>query len=312
MFYAVKMVFVHGRAQEDKDPAVLREDWVSSLRAGLEAAELELPIKEEDILFPYYGDALRDVTGAEDADNAADVVLPQREQDFAAELISECLIGAGITEQSCADAEDGEEAPSDAKASKPNHPFAERFSSSLSKGWIQQGLRLLDTYVPRASAKSLALTAADVVQYLTDMDVQTYIEDGVAQAFDSCGKESTVVVGHSLGSIVAYRMLQEGGPIKCPVKALITIGSPLGIGAVRNDLDPIAFPPKVESWSNAYDEQDAIALNPLTMKYFPIEEEIRNYGGVHNPSDNHHKIRGYLSDPIVATWIVQALESCAT
>ena len=71
---------MYGRAQEDKDPAVLRETWVSSLRAGLEAAELELLIKEEDILFPYCGDALRDVTGAEDADHAADVVLPQREQ----------------------------------------------------------------------------------------------------------------------------------------------------------------------------------------------------------------------------------------
>jgi len=225
-------------------------------------------------------------------------------------VIGECLVGAGLHEHLSAHAEENELDANLGLAKAQS--LSERFSGPLSNEWVQRGLRLLDTYVPRASARSLELTAADVVQYLTDIEVQSYIEQGVSKAFESCNQEPTVVVGHSLGSIVAYRMLREMGPIQCPIKALITIGSPLGISAVRKSLQPISHPPTVESWSNAYDERDTVALNPLTERYFPVEPSIRNYGGVHNPSDNHHKIRGYLSDRVVATWIVEALRNCAT
>ena len=76
---------------------------------------------------------------------------------------------------------------------------------------------------------------------------------------------------------------------------------------VRETLEPIGHPPQVGSWFNAYDERDIIALNPLDDLHFPVTPPIRNFGGVQNESDNHHKIRGYLSDRVVATRIVQAL-----
>ena len=42
---------------------------------------------------------------------------------------------------------------------------------------------------------------------------------------------------------------------------------------------------------------------------FPVSPKIRNYGGVKNESDNHHKIAGYLSDPVVAMAISEALKT---
>ena len=137
--------------------------------------------------------------------------------------------------------------------------------------------------------------------------MREHIEAGVAHAFDACGSEPTVVVGHSFGSIVAFRMLRAGGRITCPVRALITVGSPLGIGAVRRALEPIGHPPLVRSWQNAFDERDVVALHPLDDVHFPVVPGIRNHGDVRNESDNHHKIEGYLTDPTVAGWLADAL-----
>ena len=50
-----------------------------------------------------------------------------------------------------------------------------------------------------------------------------------------------------------------------------------------------------------------VALNPLDASNFPVKPAIKNYSGVENESDNHHKIEGYLSDRVVATTIVKAL-----
>ncbi len=295
----MKLVLLHGRAQEDKDPHELRDRWVSALRRGIEGIGHTLPIDERDIVFPYYGDALRDAT-SDDPDTLAMVRYPLREHvedDLGCAVLHECLHGAGLTEAIV-----DELAPRDPSLDP-------RLVASLSNEWVQRGLSLLDRHVPGMSARSLAMTANDVAVYLENPAVRDHIEAGVAHAFDSCGTEPTVVVGHSFGSILAYRMLRAGGRITCPVRALITLGSPLGIGAVRRALDPIGHPPLVARWSNAYDDRDVVALHPLDHEYFAVSPRIRNHGGVRNPSDNHHRIDGYLHDPIVAGWIVAALES---
>ena len=292
----MKLVFIHGRSQEDKDPLLLRQRWVSALRQGLDTAGLELPIDERDIVFPYYGDALRDVT-SEMPDSLATVRFPlqEHEEDFTCAVLQECLDDLGITEEVIA----AQTTPEDVAPDRLTIPF--------SNEWVHRGLSLLDRYVPKASARSMASTAADVTQYLHNPEVQGYIDSGVAQAFRDCGQEESVVVAHSLGSIVAYRLLSIGGAIECPVNALITIGSPLGLRIVRETLEPIAHPPNVGSWFNAYDERDVIALNPLNKEFFRVQPEIENYNKVENESDNHHKIRGYLSDRVVATRIVEPL-----
>jgi len=292
----VKLVFLHGRSQQDKDPLVLRQKWVAALREGLEKADLELPIDEWDILFPYYGNALRDVT-SEMPDSLATVRLPLQEHaaHFSCAVLQDCLDEVGVTEEVIA------------TQTPPNDPLGERLSVSISNEFFHRGLQLLDRYVPRARTRLIEATAADVAQYLHDPEVQGYIDNGVAQAFSDCGTEDTVVVGHSMGSIVAYQVLSQAGIVNCPVKALITIGSPLGMQVIREALEPIEHPPNVGYWFNAFDERDVVALNPLDSNNFPTTPVIKNYGGVENESDNHHKIRGYLSDRVVATTIAKAL-----
>ncbi len=69
-----------------------------------------------------------------------------------------------------------------------------------------------------------------------------------------------IVVGHSLGSVIAADVLQEerlkGGVNKLPVSALITLGSPLNLLGMRNKMEK-AFPFK---WHNYYYPSDPIAI----------------------------------------------------
>jgi len=69
-----------------------------------------------------------------------------------------------------------------------------------------------------------------------------------------------IVIGHSLGSVIAADVLQEerlkGGVNKLPVSALVTLGSPLNLLGMRNEMAE-AFPFK---WHNYYYPSDPIAI----------------------------------------------------
>ena len=91
------------------------------------------------------------------------------------------------------------------------------------------------------------------------------------------GADTQVVVWHSLGSIVAYEALCAHP--ECPVRALVTLGSPLGIrNLIFDRLVPArmtempgkaagVWPDRVEAWTNIADAGDAAApvkdLRPL-------------------------------------------------
>jgi pimeloyl-ACP methyl ester carboxylesterase len=74
--------------------------------------------------------------------------------------------------------------------------------------------------------------------------------------------EKVVLVTHSMGTMVAYDALRNRDD--CPsVHALFTLGSPLGIQEVQDELVPkgrktVDFPAKVGRWVNVYDPLDVV------------------------------------------------------
>ncbi len=300
----MKLLLVHGRSQEDKNPAVLRTKWETALYDGAEAVGLDVPITEDDIVFPYFGDALLDLTASEHPEHhrhegeVAPITRANEHYDdpeFRCRVLNECLDAAGVDYDRI-----WERAAPEVRKAGP-----------LSREWVQVGLALLDRFVPSVSAFSLNLAAEDVAMYLENPTIQAFIETGIARAVEDIDpNEEFVVVGHSLGSIIAYRILAEGGVMASrPVRLFLTLGSPLGITAVRTALHPIAHPPNVESWFNAYDDRDAVALHPLDETFFPITPAIENYGGVENNTKNRHGIAGYLTDEVIATRLINALSA---
>src|ERR1700680_733438 len=98
-----KLVLVHGRAQEGKDPVQLKWIWVEALRQGFAKSGLGLPLQLDDIAFPYYGDVLDRLVYGEDR-AAANVIARGRPDDddelrFKLQLLEELRKKAGISDE---------------------------------------------------------------------------------------------------------------------------------------------------------------------------------------------------------------------
>lgn len=291
-----KVVFVHGRSQEHLDSVALKQAWVSSLSEGLAQIGLSLPLADQDIRFPYYGDTLFELAKGESADKVAKVIirgdnLQDDEREFVRSVLDEMRQRAGIT-----DAQLAEVARVEALEQGP-----------LNWTWVRHILKTIDSHVPGGSGTGIVLATNDVYQYLKSTGVRDKIEEGVRAAF--LPGEPTVVVGHSLGTVVAYNLLRrEGHERGWVVPLFITLGSPLAVTAIKRSLRPIQHPACVSEWYNAMDNHDIVALYPLDSVHFGISPAIENNTTVHNQTSNRHGISGYLNDKNVARRIYAALE----
>lgn len=289
------LVFVHGRAQHGKDSLALKKEWVLSLQAGLAKSGLTLPIPEDQIRFPYYGDTLDQMVNGASADDAVEIVvrgvaLSADEQAFFEAYLAELKQVTGISD---ADVED-------ALRGLPLH------RGPLNWEWVQALLSVLDKSVPFASGAGVALFTNDVFQYLHRKDLRAVMDKGVRSAF--VPDSEAVVVSHSLGTVVAFNVLRnEPPPADLKVPLFVTLGSPLAISAVKSKLQPVSHPAIVEHWFNAMDERDVVSLYPLTSDHFAVFPQIENMTTVENFTENHHGISGYLSDKEVASRIHAAL-----
>jgi hypothetical protein len=290
-----QLVFVHGRAQENRNADTLKADWIAALKQGLAKSNLSLPLGEADIRFPYYGQTLYDLVREAPTEEIAKVIVrgsatDEAQQAFLRSVLEEVRQKEGISEEQV-------EALIDREVIQRGPENWE---------WVQGILKAIDTYVPHASGASIALVTNDVYQYLRNPGIRDTIETGVRAAITPGAP--TVVIGHSLGTVVAYNMLQrEGAALGWVVPLYVSLGSPLAVTAIKQALRPIKHPPCVGKWYNAMDERDVVSLYPLDKAHFDIDPGVENKTDVDNHTGNRHGISGYLNDKDVARRIHEAL-----
>ncbi len=290
-----ELVLIHGRAQQNYDAEKLKELWVDSFKKGLEKNGLTLPIAEDKIRFPYYGNTLIGMVEGIPADKVAEIVVRgddsnAAETEFVRAAILETLAKHDVTDEKI--------------QAFANKQILERGIANWE--WVQAGLQALDHYVPYASSTGVALRTRDVYRYLKNPVIRRKIDGGVAEAFDAATE--AVVVGHSLGSVVAYNVLQKHGSAdNWKVPLFVTVGAPLAVTAIKKAIQPIKHPTAATKWFNAMDERDVVPLYPLDAGHFDVDPAIENKTDVDNFTDNRHGIAGYLSDPVVAKRIHDAL-----
>jgi hypothetical protein len=288
-----RLIFVHGRDQQGMDPAVLKSRWFTALQRGADSARRQLP-PSLDVSFPYYGDVLNKYASSADIPLTADIQArgdASANKDFLrfeAELADQLRRGADISDDAVDDEYGNEPAPRDPENWR----------------WVQAIVRVLDKHAGSISGDWIERFMRDVYLYTNRGGVRAEIDAIVAP---SLTEEPAVVVAHSLGSVVAYNILRtDRRSLHVPV--LVTVGCPLAIRAIRGQFVPLRFPrPSVNSWSNAFDPRDIVALYPLDAANFPVNPAVTNYDKVNNHTDNRHRIDGYLDDPTVAKWILDAL-----
>ena len=117
-----------------------------------------------------------------------------------------------------------------------------------------------------------------------------------------------IVIGHSQGSMVAYEVLRNLTKRECDVRLFVTLGSPLGLQEVQDELGkwgPLAVPECVDRWINFAERLDPVALDADLENDYAANAsgvKVEDTGRLKlNPEwkSNPHSATGYLRVPEV-------------
>ena len=164
-------------------------------------------------------------------------------------------------------------------------------------------IRLVNSNLLRGAMSMIVGFIKQVRRYLEDDEFHELVHAEVTTAMETRPK---LVIGHSLGSVIAYEWLQRNKPDDAP--ALITIGSPLGFEAIRKrlhqPLDRSRWPDGARTWTNIAAGLDPVALvKDLAPVYHPdiVDKPCRN------PLTSAHSALEYLKNVRTSRYIDEAL-----
>ena len=258
-----RIVVVHGIGKQVSGPELLAAELVPALQSGVTLAGGPR-IASEDIGFAFYGNLFRRPgTRTGTADYTANSL-----DDFETELLAELWEEAARSEPAVL----GPEAPTRGRTPR----FVQRALDALSHSRFFAGM----------AERMMIASLKQVSTYLTDPAIRSAAQESVLAVIS---EDTRLVIGHSLGSVVAYETL-AAHQMKV---GLITLGSPLGI---RNLIferllpTPGGWPGAVTSWTNVADSGDVVALvKQLATKFNGVGDVL-----VHNGA-KAHDCRPYLT-----------------
>lgn len=107
----------------------------------------------------------------------------------------------------------------------------------------------------------------DLFRYYTDKDVRSTLRNRLKEALLRNADHRSMLIAHSMGSIVAYDVLRQIGK-EAPnfrLAHFVTIGSPLGLPHVvmriRDESPLVRTPSVVDRWTNLADRRDPVSLD---------------------------------------------------
>lgn len=282
-----KIVVVHGIGQQNEGALTLHSRLFPALKQGLAYGGSD--ISPEDASFPCYGHLFRPeaevLSPSPPRYDAADVA-----DGFEADLLHALWERAAET--------DGRVLPPSEEALFRTPVWAKRALAAMSRSAFLSGV------AERAFIADLKQVSA----YFSDPGVR---RRALAEVRAAITPRTRVVIGHSLGSVVAYELLStavsdtEESSVAIPPVALVTLGSPLGLRRLVHDRlpRPGAWPDGAASWTNIADAADVVAV---------VEDLRPLYGGritqirVHNGA-RAHDMAPYLTDAATGRAIAEGL-----
>lgn len=281
----MKVLMIHGIGQEDSTSDVLLKRWIKSLHdvsPGL--------LDPSNTRMAYYGTTLADWTTGKvkaavgmGAEGAEIDIGDEDELKFLTEALQEVADDQDVT-----DAEIGQaSAEADHQAGGGHVVPMDNFIARQLVGLV----RALEKLSP-AKGTILLRVIKQGHTYLSSPGAAKAVDDIVRPLLQASPQ---VLITHSLGTVVAFKLLREmheqGKSVEIPL--LITMGSPLGLDAFMKKLGPPRLkPPFVKEWRNFYDPSDFVALGKSLSKEFA--NGIIDDGTVDNFTPNAHGIIGYL------------------
>jgi len=131
-------------------------------------------------------------------------------------------------------------------------------------------------------------------------EVQTEIRRRFVDALTNVEARPHIVVAHSMGTVISYDVLKrvQASP---SIDALITVGSPLGLSEIQDQMQPEhtkrnGFPAKVANWTNLADGLDPVcgADPKITNDYRRDDQTTVTDEMVKNDGLFRHPVSKYL------------------
>ena len=290
----MRMILVHGIAQEGKSAEKILDEWLGRLRRTFAGMSSDPLARMSRIDVAFYGDLLAHLSSLRLKDEAIALGVDEGSDDFdefAVGPFEEMALMLGVTREAI-EAEEGE-------AAVP-------MGAGPHKRWLKAIALAVEAVSPfhgRIALRALGQAHA----YIRNQHAHDEINDSVRPLFED--DEPAIVVSHSLGTLVSYSLLREfaarGRPRAVPL--WLTLGSPLGIDVIRKGFaKPRVRPANVARWINAADPEDFVALRKALAAedYGP---DVENLSDIENGHANPHGIAGYLSDIRIVQAVADAI-----
>jgi hypothetical protein len=322
------IVFIHGLARKPS-PEKLAELWLEGLGRDNPMptvfappnAGVQLDLEGTDAFFNYYADvfygedyetdfrAYREREGLEIAtEEALDDMAPNAGPTTPREIAFVASFEAKLAAQAVLTPAPGP-APASAGPGDAQFEIAAWLPAPLKRGIIKKAAMeafyfLFDKEYTRPDGASFRVRKELRDRLLAELHKASAAADRV------------IVVSHSMGTIVAYDVLRNC-PDCPPVDTLITLGSPLGLQEVQDELKAagakrVDFPAdRLAHWVNVYDPLDPIcgADPKLGNDYAPVGskqvEDIRES----NWGKWRHTITHYFAGTLFRARLLQALKA---
>ncbi|MFD0360858.1 hypothetical protein ACFQZZ_05275 [Nocardia sp. GCM10030253] len=302
------IVLVHGIAQEQYAADVLEAQWIPALAGGVRAAghpELAdrlwrgpLPGAPE-VRMAFYGNAFLD-PGAQGGTAPVDDDDPELSEKLAGEWLATAAAHANDLRDQVEAQRYLDNAALGDKGEQGVMAKARLAANALTrlKWFAPFGFGLAGKFVNRSLAQ--------VTRYLSDDTVRKHAQQ---QVLDLIGPETRLVIGHSLGSVVAYEALHH---TQQPI-TLITLGSPLALQSIiypRLRPQPPTVPPALTRWENMADRDDIVAAHLDLAPFFPPAPGRVVVPTTHPAIDNGaqpHDAAHYLTKRSVGRIVAEAL-----
>jgi hypothetical protein len=247
------MVGIHGIAQQFGGGYRLGSVWYDAVRDGLVASghrPVAQALAPADVQVAFFGDLFRppgSLAAHEPPFSAADV-RPGVERDLLTVFYQ-----AAVVKDPSLDVPEG---------AMPGGAAAVQV--------MLQRLARSATFA-RIAERAFVGNLKQVTAFLTDPAVKQNV---LGRVREQVSADTRIVIGHSLGSVVAYEYLCSDRPAS--VQLLVTLGSPLGIPNVVFDrLTPSpasgagVWPGGLAAWVNVADPDDIVALRKNLAPLFP-------------------------------------------
>jgi len=278
----VRVVGVHGVRNLRQTDSVAASAELSAIWSAHLARGMAATVIQDDVSVAYYADILN-LARRRDGAQGAEPDLDSLDAAETRALVSWAL-ACGVTADS-------------------------------SQGYVTAPLKWLVSAVAdrfgldRALARLfIAAFFREVATYMNDEEARSAAQTAVAEQLER--HAPSIVIAHSLGSVVAYETLwNHDHP---PIDVLVTVGSPLALPDLIFDrltpkpgADRGAKPPNVVTWINLADPGDVIAVPPyLSRKFDGLDVDAVSSIGAFK----FHAVGGYLEHPAVATAIASHLK----